>query len=36
MADMPDDKYIKRFAKNHGLSQSDVRDLIRDLSLIHI
>lgn len=30
MADMPDDKYIKRFAKNHGLSQSDVRDLIRD------
>ena len=29
MADMPDDKYIKRFAKNHGLSQSDVRSYPR-------
>lgn len=30
MADMPDDKYIKSFAKNHGITQANVRDLIRD------
>lgn len=30
MAEMPDDDFIKRAARNHGMSQADIRDMIKN------